>query len=552
MKLKLETIDGIVFDKEYDLPVTVEHAVREVQEALPYTILLCRIDGVTYSLNKAVGEDCTIQLLDMRDRWAFAAYQASLSFLYIRAVHALLGKHVRVTIDNTLSKGLYSTIRTGGVDKTVTSLIEEKMRRMVEEDLPIVGRTLPREELLEFLEENHLTERLDMVHNLPDLTGAKVYTLEDEVAIFYTELVCSTGYLRQFEVRRYKNGILLRFPTENEPGQLPEYVEQKKVYEVFAEETRWDRLLGVTFAADINKRILENDYKDLILLSEALHAKKLAEIAEEIHRTHKRIILVAGPSSSGKTTFAKRLCIQLRVTGERPLYLGTDDYFKERSETPLGPDGEKDFESLNAVDVDLFTQQINDLLAGRKVDIPEFDFILGTKVFGKRITSIDSTQPIVIEGIHALNPQLTAQMNDDEKYRIYISPMTQLNIDGYNRISTTDARMLRRMVRDSRTRGHNAAATISAWPKVRAGEDVNIIPYNGEADVFFNSQCIYELAVLKKYARPLLMEITPEEEEYPEAQRMLSFLEFFVELPDDDLIPNNSIMREFIGGSVFV
>ena len=282
------------------------------------------------------------------------------------------------------------------------------------------------------------------------------------------------------------------------------------------------------------------------------HEKKIAEIADMITSGKKRIVLIAGPSSSGKTTFARRLSVQLRVNGVEPLYLGTDDYFVEREDTPLGPDGKPNYEDLEALDIELFNDHMNRLLNGEEVDLPEFDFIDGKKVYGKRILSIEPDQPIVIEGIHALNGKLTEFIDEDEKFKIYISPLTQLNIDVHNRIPTTDARMLRRIVRDYKYRGHSAAETIAQWPKVRAGEDKNIFPYSGEADVLFNSALIYELSVLSKYATPLLQEVAPSQPEYSEAARMLQFIRYFDVIEEDRFVPNNSIMREFIGGSIFV
>ena len=286
------------------------------------------------------------------------------------------------------------------------------------------------------------------------------------------------------------------------------------------------------------------------MLNESLHEKRIAEIAGKIKKSEKRIILIAGPSSSGKTTFTKKLIIQLRVLGLKPLYLGTDDYFVEREETPLDKDGNKDYESLNAVDVKLFDDQMNALLKGETVDLPTFDFLEGKKVYGKRITKIDRFQPIVIEGIHGLNPKLTEMIPDEQKFKIYISPLTQINIDEFNRISTTDARMLRRLVRDYATRGRSADRTLRDWPLVRKGEDTNIFPYNIYADEFFNSACIYELPVLKKHAEKLLLEIPQEAADYPTVRRIFSLLQFFDELDDDASIPCDSILREFIGGSI--
>ena len=310
--------------------------------------------------------------------------------------------------------------------------------------------------------------------------------------------------------------------------------------------------MDIFYAKDLNDKVQNGNYKELIQISEALHEKKIAELAERINAEKKRIILIAGPSSSGKTTFANRLLIQMKVIGLNPLYLGTDDYFVERSETPLDEFGEPNFEDLSAIDIALFNSNMNDLLCGKKVDLPTFEFLNGTKIFGKRITQIGKDQPIVIEGIHALNEELSSLISSDNKFKIYISPLTQLNIDSINRIPTTDARMLRRMVRDHNFRGHSAKHTLASWQKVRAGEDKNIFPFSNSADAFFNSVHLYEIAVLKKYAKPLLEEIKQNEEEFAEAERILKFLSYFETIEDDSIIANNSIIREFIGGSVLV
>jgi uridine kinase len=345
---------------------------------------------------------------------------------------------------------------------------------------------------------------------------------------------------------------LLRFPHPSEPDKLPPFVDEALLYHVFGETKVWDRLMGISYVEDLNEKIESGEYKEIIQISEALHEKKIGQIADMIKEQKKRIVLISGPSSSGKTTFAQRLLIQLRVNGLEPLYLGTDDYFVERWQTPKDEHGEPNFEDITALDLPLFNRDMNNLLNGEEVDIPTFDFLNGTKVFGKRIISAKKGQPIIVEGIHGLNRELTKEIDDEEKFKIYISPLTQLNIDEHNRIPTTDARMLRRLVRDYQFRGHSAQSTIRSWPKVRKGEDKNIFPFNGEADVFFNSVHIYELAVLKKYAEPLLLKITREEPEYGEAVRMLKFLQYFKTIENDSIIVNNSIIREFIGGSIFV
>lgn len=380
----------------------------------------------------------------------------------------------------------------------------------------------------------------------------KFYSLDGTCDFFYGLMVPSTRYIEHFELRKYRDGVLLRFPYQKDPGSIPPYTDEKKLYNAFLEEAMWGELMGVRYVSDLNEKIAWGEYKELIQISEALHEKKIAEIADMISKEGRRIILIAGPSSSGKTTFARRLCIQLKVNGHNPLYLGTDDYYLDRGDTPLDEYGEKNFEDLEAIDIRLFNDQLNDLLDGKEVDIPEFDFRLGVKVFGKRPTKIKADQPIVIEGIHGLNKNLTPYLPEEEKFKIYISPFTQLNIDEHNRVPTTDARMLRRIVRDHHFRGYSAKKTIELWPKVRTGESKNIFPYSNEADVLFNSSHIYELSVLKKYAEPLLKEITREEPEYSEAFRMLNFIQFFDVIEDDSIITNNSIIREFIGGSIFV
>lgn len=535
-----------------DEPFTLEELAKEYQDQVPYRILLGRINGKDRELTMEVSGDSDIVLYDQRWQSANLAYQRSLSLLYLKAVRDVLGKDAE--IDNSLNKGLYTDIRIRGrVSREQIGAVEARMRELVEMDLPIVKKDVSLEEGRKIWRDLGYKEKEELLDEITDPDyEARFYWLDDYCNYFFGQMLPSTGYIELFELRRYKAGALLRFPYYTKPDEMPEYVNDYKLYSAFGEEARWAKLLNTKYLPDLNRSIYENRTKDLILLSEALHEKKISDIADEICRLGKRIVLIAGPSSSGKTTFARRLCIQLRVNGLNPLYMGTDDYFVERENTPLDENGEYDYENLNALDIDLFNSNMNSLLAGETADLPEFDFMTGKKVFGKRMTSIGADQLIVIEGIHALNSKLTQQINDDEKYRIYISPLTQLNIDRHNRVPSTDSRMLRRLVRDYKYRGHSAADTISGWPKVRAGENNNIFPYNGEADMMFNSVLEYEIPMLKKYAEPLLREITPDQPEHSEAVRMLKFLEFFAVIEDESMIPNNSIIREFIGGSVFV
>lgn len=541
-------------EKELKLEVkkntTIVELIQEVHTE--HRIYAALINHKNVHFNERIGEGDVVELQDIRSSYGNTCYQTSLTLLYLKAIHDVMGKNVTVTIANSLSKGLFTVIHAGNVTDNLAKEIETRMYELVEDNLEIKEEYVDRNRAIQLLQDVKDKKSVDLLNTASDLKNIYVLTLADEKMMSFVHALPSTSYIPFFEVRRYRNGLLLRFPHPNYPDEIPPYEEQKLLYDAFSEETQWEKLLKVSFASDLNRMIEKQESKDLIMLSEALHEKKIAMIAEQIQSAKKRIILIAGPSSSGKTTFAKRLCIQLKVIGLNPLYLGTDDYFVNRDEMIPDENGKYDFEELEAVDLHLFETQMNALLHGEKVDLPEFDFITGKKIFGKRITSIDASQPIVIEGIHGLNPQLTEGIDDSEKFKIYISPLTQINLDAHHRIPTTDARMLRRMVRDNRTRGRDGAVTILSWPSVRHGEEKYIFPFNKEADVFFNSQCVYELAVLKKYATPLLEKVQPDQAEYAEAQRMLQFLSCFASIDDDSMIANNSIIREFIGGSILV
>ncbi len=535
-----------------DKPVTAGELLAEYGGELPYRVIIARINGRDEELDCLIESDADIEFFDIREHGAFMAYQHTVSLLYLKAVSDVLGP-VRVEMNNSLNKGIYTEIKTEQpIDEEQVRVIELRMRELVESDVPITKALYSRDDAIKLCEENAYAEKLKLLRNSEEIKEMMFYEIDGYRNFFYGLMAPSAGYVEYFELRKYRNGVLLRFPHPSVPDKMPEYADEKNLYMAFGESKKWQRLLDVMYLPDLNRRIDDGEAKELILLSEALHEKKIAEIADAIASTGKRIVLIAGPSSSGKTTFAKRLCIQLQVNGLNPLYLGTDDYFVERKDTPLDDDGKPNYEDLDSIDIELFNNNMNDLLAGKDVDLPEFNFMTGSKEYGKRITRIDETQPIVIEGIHALNGALTEYIDDEEKYRIYISPFTQLNIDTHNRVPTTDARKLRRLVRDYKFRGHSAAQTIAQWPKVRKGEDKNIFPYNGEADVLFNSAMVYELSILKKYAEPLLEEVQPDEPEYSEAVRLLEFVRFFDVIEEEKFIPNNSIMREFIGGSIFV
>ncbi|MDD2215222.1 MAG: nucleoside kinase [Eubacteriales bacterium] len=530
----------------------IEDLVKEYQSKLPYRILAAKLNNKVVELNKLVTEPCNLTFLDIRNPSASLIYQRSVSFIYLKAVYDVLGK-VKVLIENSLNKGLYTEIKLRDhISDDTLSQIEERMYQVVQADIPFTRKVLGKEEAMQILSEGDHAEKRRMLARASQFETVPIYSCDGFMNFFYGQMVPSSGYIKHFELRKYRNGILLRFPSCTEPDRVPEFKDERKLYQAFGEAKKWGNLMGISYVGDMNQKIEKEEYKEIIQVSEALHEKKIAGIADQIMKNGKRIILITGPSSSGKTSFAKRLSIQLMVLGQKPLYLGTDDYFVERHQTPVLPNGEYNFEDIDAIDIELFNDNMNDLLAGKYVDLPTFNFKEGKKYFGERITRAKKRQPIIIEGIHGLNQALTPRIPEEEKFKIYISPLTQLNVDNHNRIPTTDARLLRRLVRDHEFRHYSAQYTIEQWPKVRAGEDKNIFPYNSEADVFFNSALTYELSVLKKYAQPLLEAISSDEKAYSEAVRLLKFLRFFKTIEDESAIPNNSIIREFIGGSILV
>lgn len=539
--------------------ITAEELAERYRKETPWPVVAAIINHEVKPLITPIHENDTVQLLDIRNKQAYLIFQNSLILLFICSVRQILG-NVHVEVMTSLNDGLFLQVMRHGEDGEfqVVDMSEDDvartyfyMKKMVQEDHPIEAKMFRRKEAMEILKETGLTEKYRSLQRVKVDETVRIYTLEGYSDFFYNYMVPSTGYVSKFELMKYREGLLLRHPSAQNPGVIPDYVDEYRVYNALKEQRQWNHLLGVQYQADINDRIESGAYRTLIKLSEALHDKKIVEIADRISKEEKKVVLILGPSSSGKTTFAHRLIIQLMVNGMKPLYIGTDDYFVEREETPLDADGQKNYENIDALDLPLFNRQMKDLLEGREVDMPVFNFKTGHKEFGKRKTRLARNGVIVIEGIHAFNHLLTRQLPEESKFRIYISPLTQINLDSHNRIPTTDTRVIRRIVRDNRNRAHTAAMTLHLWPKVREGENKNIFPLSNEADVFFNTVHVYEMTVLKKYAVPLLKEVRQEEEEYAEAQRLLRLFRYVDSLDDESIIAGDSILREFIGGSIY-
>lgn len=551
MKIHLSPGQDIPYEEfETGGNVTAEDVLNSVKDRIKYSVYAALIDNKVMALNTRLTDGVSLRFLDIRSKQAFLMYQNSLVMLLLAAAKDIIGdQHVEVRM--TLNQGLYIEVTSCDVNEDQVAKIGMKMNQLIDMDLPFETGHFTKRTGRKLMLEEGLDESSRVFDKLRESDEVRIYKLNGYSDFFFTDLVPSTGYLKYFELMKYRDGILLRFAQPENPDRIPLYADEYIMYRAFKEQSQWNHLLGVKYVADLNEKIRAGKSFDLIQMSEALHDKKIVEIADAITAQKKRVVLVLGPSSSGKTTFARRLIVHLKVRGLDPLYVGTDDYFKERENCPRDENGEYDFEGIDALDLDLFNRQMKGLLAGEEVDMPVFDFITGHKEYGKRVTQISGDQPIIIEGIHSFDSVLTQEIDESEKFRIYISPLTHINLNAHNRIPTTDTRIVRRIIRDSRTRGANAAETLKIWKKVHAGENKNIFPHSGEADMLFNSVHVYELAVLKKYAVPLLKEIPEDDTEYPEAERLLKLFEFVESLEDDQLIANTSILREFIGGGVF-
>lgn len=509
------------------------------------------VDGEAQELQKRIHYDVKISPITARNPLGVRTYMRSVTFLLIKAVEDVF-PGARVTIEHSLNKGLYGEIHyTRKINDGDIKIVKRRMEELVIENEKFEKIKVKKEEALRIFGDYNMDDKLRLLKYI-DLPYINLYKCGYLYDYFYGSMVPSTGYLKVFDIMLYDPGFILRYPNVDNPFEIPKFKDLPKLARVFKETEDWAKILDVADVGALNDKVSTGEIEDIILIAEGLHEKKIASIADKIYEDKDKIkvVLIAGPSSSGKTTFSKRLSIQLRVLGLKPFAISLDDYFVNKDNIPKDEDGNPDLESIRALDVELFNKQLLSLLKGEEVELPVFNFITAFREPNGKKFRMDSDTILVIEGIHGLNEELTRSISRDNKYKIYISALTQLNIDNHNRIPTTDVRILRRIVRDNMSRGRSAEATILTWPLVREGEEENIFPFQEEADIMFNSTLVYEMSILKKYAEPLLKDIGLDSGAYIEAKRLLTFLGYFL-TADEHMIPNNSIIKEFIGGSCF-
>lgn len=529
---------------------TYEHVAKRIQRPDQPLIVAAKCGNMLRELNHPIVEGCEVAFIGLDHSDGEKIYQRSLSFLMIRAAIACF-EGIQVRVEHSLSKGLYCEF---DYKRRLThedyEVMLKKMREYVAQAIEFKKVHTTVEEAVKCFSLFNMHSKVELMKFRPK-KDIRLYELDGVVNYFYGYMVPNTSYIKHFDFIKYDDGAILMHPTKYCPNSVTPFEESPKIAEVFKETEHWSDIMEIGYVSNLNSTILNEEHKELIQIAEALHEKKIAYIADAITKRKKRVILIAGPSSSGKTTFANRLRIQLKVNGLHPITISTDNYFVNRDKTPKDENGDYDFESLEAVDVEQFNRDLNDLLDGNEVNMPVFNFQVGQREYPGVKLQISEDQPIIIEGIHGLNDALTSQIFKRDKFKIYVSALTQLNIDEHNRIPTTQARLLRRIVRDNQFRGHSAKKTIGMWASVRRGEEKNIFPYQEQADEIFNTALPYELSVLKKHAMPLLEEIGPDEPEYSEALLLRKFLGYFISIDDDNLVPKVSILKEFIGGSGF-
>lgn len=536
---------------EFEVPygTEIEDLVRMCADRLPYMVVAAIVNNEAQDLAYQLVKDSRVELLDLTSEYGLRVYRRTAVFIMLKAFHELFPEK-RLVVRHSLSNGLLCELVGESISEREVQLLEDKMKKLVEDDLPINKFMLPRREAAEIFKKQNQPDKAEMLEFVEN-DEVWVYEIEGFYDYFFGFMLPRTGMLKLFRLLPYEGGIILQTPEMDAPDGIKPYIEQKKLGAIFKESKRWAEMLETPHAAALNRLIEEGRIAEIIRINEALHEKKVALIAEEICKNREvRLVLISGPSSSGKTTFAQRLYIQLRASGKKPVTISLDDYFVNRENTPRDEKGEYDFEALEALKVDLFNEHLQRLINGEEVEVPVFNFITGRAEPKGKNVKVPRGEVIIIEGIHALNDKLTFSIPGEQKFKIYVSALTQLNLDNTNRIPTTDARLIRRMVRDSRTRGYSARDTIKRWPSVRRGEEKNIFPFQENADVMFNTSLVYEFSVLRPFAEPLLKEITPDYPEYHEARRLMRFLSHFKPV-ETDQVPPNSILREFIGGSWF-
>lgn len=533
--------------------ILLKELADKAQPEFKDKIVLARVNGKLCELWKKVYPDSKIEYITTAQSDGLLTYKRSATLIMLKAIYDVYG-HTdieRVKVEFSLSKGYYCTVKGNvSVNDEFICRVKARMREIIDGDMPIVKHTIPKDEAVKHFG-NHGMYDKEKLFRYRKSSTVNVYRLDGFEDYYYGYMVPSSGYIQHYELFLYDKGFVIQFPTVENTKDIPEFAPQNKLFKVLDESTEWCRMLGVETVGDLNETIVSGNIKELILVQEALQEKKLADIAQRISDDpSKKFIMIAGPSSSGKTTTSYRLAIQLRAHGMRPHQISLDNYFVDREFTPKDENGDYNFECLEALDIEQFNKDMTALLNGERVELPSFNFKLGKREYNGDYKELGPSDVLVIEGIHGLNDRLSYSLPKESKFKIYLSALTQLNIDEHNRIPTPDGRLIRRIVRDAQTRGTSAKKTIAMWPSVRKGEEENIFPFQEEADVMFNSALIYELALLKQYAEPLLFGIGRDEPEYPEANRLIKFLDYFLGIPND-FIPINSIAREFIGGSCF-
>ena len=544
-------VDGV--EKEYPQGITFEEIAKEAQKNYDAPIVLAVADCKLYELHKKCKDKSKVRFETLKGTSGHKAYKRSACLLMIKSIYDVVGREKigRIKVEFSIGKGYYCSYR-GDFQMTEELLqkIKERMREIVDADVPIRKQSCPLDDVIKRCEDYGMTDKVRLFRYR---RGSKInmYSLSGFEDYYYGYMLPSAGYIQWFDLYPYDEGFIIQLPTRKNPECVPPFVAMPKLFATMKESEKWGAMLDVDTVGALNDKITAGGMQELILVQEALQESRIAGIAEDIMKSGgKKFVMIAGPSSSGKTTFSHRLSIQLMAHGMRPRPIALDDYFVDRDKTPLDEDGKLNFECLGAIDVEQFNQDMMALLKGKTVELPSFNFKTGKREYRGNRKTLGPDDVLVIEGIHGLNDELSYSLPKESKYKIYISALTTLNIDEHNRIPTTDGRLIRRLVRDFRTRGASAQRTLGMWESVRRGEEENIFPFQESADAMFNSALIYELAVLKQFAEPLLYSIPVDAPEHQEAKRLLKFLEYFLGISSEHL-PNNSIIREFVGGSCF-